>query len=301
MKSGEGTYELLGSKTNSELLELYISHLVARNRSSKTIKSFRSILKMFLEFLGSKHVREVTVYDIDLFLAKLREMGWGPSSLYTAAVAVKRYLEFLGLGDQIAGFELPRREKRLPRYLEPDEVARMAGSCSNLRDRLILLLLYTTGLRVSELVSLKRDDIDLERRAIRVRGKGGKERIVFFPESLASILGNYLSSLGDGSEYVFPSSSGHIHYTTVERIVRRAAEAAGIKKKVSPHVLRHSFATHSLAMGLDIREIQELLGHSSLSTTQVYAHISKERLKRDYDRVWSKAVPLEGTGRVTLE
>lgn len=301
MKSDEKVKELLRSRTNEELLELYISHLVARNRSGKTIKSFRSILTKFLDFLGSKHVRDVSVYDVDLFLAKLREMGWGASSLYTAAVAVKRYLEFLGLGDQIAGFELPRREKRLPRYLEPEEVARMAAACSNLRDRLILLLLYTTGLRVSELVSLKRDDVDLEKRVIRVRGKGGKERIVFFPESLANLLGNYLSSLDDGSEYLFPSSSGHIHYTTVERIIRRAAEAAGIKKRVSPHVLRHSFATQSLAMGLDIREIQELLGHSSLSTTQVYAHISKERLKRDYDRVWSKAVQMKDFDQVIPE
>ena len=286
MRSERSTSEHLERKANAELLELYISHLIARNRSARTIKCFRSILRRFLEFLGEKHVKDVTVYDVDLFLARLREAGWESSSVYTAAVAVKRFLEFLGLREGIAGFELPRRERPLPRYLTQEEVAKIVASCSSLRDKVIVLLLYSTGLRVSELVSLKLDDIDLERRTIRVRGKGGKERVVFFPESLSKLLHEYIQSLDGRSDFLFPSRNGHIHYTTVERIVRRAAERAGVRKKVTPHVLRHSFATQSLAMGLDIREIQELLGHSSLSTTQVYAHVSRERLKRDYDRVW---------------
>ena len=273
--------------SNAQLLELYISHLIARNRSSRTIKSFRSILSHFLSFLGEKHLSEVTLLDIDLFLAELKRRGWEPGSIYTAAVAVKRFLEFVGLGDRISGFELPRRERRLPRYLEPEEVARMVEACPSLRDRVVILLLFTTGLRVSELVSLKRDDVDLEKRSIRVRGKGGKERVVYFPEALVPLLRAYIGELPDDAEYLFPSVGGHMHYTTVERIVRKAAESAGLRKKVTPHVLRHSFATYSLAMGLDLREIQELLGHSSLSTTQVYAHVSRERLRRDYDRVWS--------------
>lgn len=301
MRNAKKSLDNLRDKTNAELLELYISHLIARNRSMRTIKSFKSILRRFLEFLGDKHVYDVSVYDVDLFLARLRESGWGPSSIYTAAVAVKRYLEFLGLEEQIAGFELPKREKRLPRYLEPEEVAKMVASCDSIRDRLIILILYTTGLRVSELVSLRKDDIDFEKRAIRVKGKGGKERVVFFPENLSELIKAYLANLGEDSDYLFPSQAGHIHYTTVERIVRRAAEKAGIRKKISPHVLRHSFATQSLAMGLDVREIQELLGHSSLSTTQVYAHVSRERLKHDYDRVWSRIVPLENTESFTRE
>lgn len=271
---------------NAQLLDLYISHLIARNRSSRTIKSFKSILTRFLSFLGEKHLSDVTLLDVDLFLAELKRRGWEPSSIYTAAVAVKRFLEFIGLGDRISGFELPRRERRLPRYLEPGEVARMVEACSSLRDRVIILLLFTTGLRVSELVSLRKDDVDLEKRSIRVKGKGGKERVVYFPEALVPLLKEYMERLPGDSEYLFPSAEGHMHYTTVERIVKRAAVSAGLKKKVTPHVLRHSFATHSLAMGLDIREIQELLGHSSLSTTQVYAHVSRERLRRDYDKVW---------------
>jgi len=282
--------------TNAQLLELYISHLIARNRSSRTIKSFRSILSRFLSFLGEKHLSEVTLLDIDLFLAELKKRGWEPSSIYTAAVAVKRFLEFIGLGDRISSFELPRRERRLPRYLEPEEVARMVEACSSLRDRVVILLLFTTGLRVSELVSMRKDDIDLEKRSIRVRGKGGKERVVYFPETLVPLLKAYVEGLPEDAEYLFPSAGRHMHYTTVERIVRKAAESAGLKKKVTPHVLRHSFATHSLAMGLDLREIQELLGHSSLSTTQVYAHVSRERLRRDYDRVWSSML---GSGSTT--
>jgi len=282
---------LSGSKLreipNAQLLELYISHLVARNRSSRTIKSFRSILSCFLGFLGGKHLSEVSLLDIDLFLAELKRRGWEPSSIYTAAVAVKRFLEFIGLGDRISGFELPRRERRLPRYLEPEEVASMVEACTSLRDRVIILLLFATGLRVSELVSLRKDDVDLEKRSIRVRGKGGKERVVYFPEALVPLFKAYMEGLPESAEYLFPSVEGHMHYTTVERIVKKAAASAGLKKKVTPHMLRHSFATHSLAMGLDLREIQELLGHSSLSTTQVYAHVSRERLRRDYDKVWN--------------
>ncbi|ABL77516.1 site-specific tyrosine recombinase/integron integrase [Thermofilum pendens] len=273
-------------RSNDELIDLYISHLVARNRSEKTIKSFKSILEEFVRFLGDRHVSQVTVYDVDFFLAHLRRKGWKKDSIYTAAVAVKRFLEFLGLGGNIAGFELPKREKRLPRYLEAEEVFRMVNAAENLRDKLIVLLLFTTGLRVSELVSLRVSDVDLEKRTLRVRGKGSKERLVYFPDYVADLLRSYMKGLN--SEWLFPSETAeHIHYTTVERVLKRLKEKAGIEKKVTPHTLRHSFATLSLAAGLDIREIQELLGHSNLNTTQVYAHVSRERLKRDYERVWS--------------
>lgn len=274
---------------NNQLIRLYISHLIARNRSERTIKSFKSILEKFVEFLGNKSLSEVTVYDIDLFLAYLREGGWKPDSLYTAAVAIKRFLEFIGKGDALKGFELPKREKRLPRYLEPEEVLKMAEAAENSRDKLIVLLLFTTGLRVAELVNIKKTDVDLEKLTIRVKGKGSKERYVYFPKPIADLLKKQFEQYS-GSEWLFPSPkdpSQHIHYTTVERTLKFLAKKAGLSKRVTPHVLRHTFATISLANGLDVREIQELLGHSNLNTTQVYAHVSRERLKRDYERVWN--------------
>ncbi len=273
--------------SNVQLLELYIAHLLARNRSPNTIKTFKSLLKKFIEYLGNKHVKDATTWDVDAFLAKLRASGYSERSVYTAAVAVKRFMEYLGLGGNLRGFELPRRPSELPRYLTPDEVEAMINAASNLRDKLIVSMLYSTGMRVSELVNVRVSDVNLEERSIRVRGKGGKERVVFFNGKTHSLLVEYLKHMRP-DEYLFPGrGGGHIHYVTVERIVRTLAKAAGIRKRVTPHVLRHSFATHSLTRGMDIREIQELLGHASLKTTQVYTHVVRRKLLEDYRRIWS--------------
>ncbi|RLE98611.1 MAG: recombinase XerC [Thermoprotei archaeon] len=273
--------------SNVQLLELYIAHLLARNRSPNTIKTFKSLLKKFIEYLGNKHVKDATTWDVDAFLAKLRASGYSERSVYTAAVAVKRFMEYLGLGGNLRGFELPRRPSELPRYLTSDEVEAMINAASNLRDKLIVSMLYSTGMRVSELVNVRVSDVNLEERSIRVRGKGGKERVVFFNGKTHSLLVEYLKHMRP-DEYLFPGrGGGHIHYVTVERIVRTLAKAAGIRKRVTPHVLRHSFATHSLTRGMDIREIQELLGHASLKTTQVYTHVVRRKLLEDYRRIWS--------------
>ncbi|RLF04751.1 MAG: tyrosine recombinase XerD [Thermoprotei archaeon] len=273
--------------SNAQLLELYIAHLLARNRSPSTIKTFKSLLRRFIEYLGNKHVKDATTWDVDAFLAELRASGYSERSIYTAAVAVKRFMEYLGLGSNLRGFELPRRPHELPRYLTPEEVEAMIDAADNLRDKLIVSMLYSTGMRVSELVSIKVSDVNLEERSIRVRGKGGKERVVFFNGKTYSILVEYLKRVRP-NEYLFPGRrGGHLHYVTVERVVRALARAAGIGKRVTPHVLRHSFATHSLTQGMDIREIQELLGHASLKTTQVYTHVVKRKLLEDYRRIWS--------------
>ncbi|MEM0023049.1 MAG: tyrosine-type recombinase/integrase [Thermofilaceae archaeon] len=271
---------------NRELVEVYLAHLAARNRSPRTIRTFRSILDSFIQFLGPKHVSEATTWDVDAFLARLRASGYKERSIYTAAVAVKRFMEYLGLKGNLQGFELPRRPNELPRYLTQEEVQAMIDSADNLRDKLIISLLFCTGMRVSELASIEAQDVDLEEGGIRVRGKGGKERVVFFDSRTRELLEQYLRS-ANVDHYLFPGrKGGHIHYVTVERIVRKLARRAGIKKKVTPHVLRHSFATLSLSKGMDVREIQELLGHASLRTTQVYTHVVKRKLLEDYRRVW---------------
>jgi len=276
------------SLSNEELLELYLSHLAARNKSSRTVKSFKSILKSFLEFMEGRHLTSVNIWDVDAFLARLKSRGYGDRSIYTAAVAVKRFLEYLGLKDSIRGFELPKRPQPLPRYLTPEEVDKMVRAAEGLRDKVIISMLYTTGLRVSELVSVKMDDVNLEERTVRVYGKGGKERIVFFDEKTGRLLQEYIGEKPEG-EYLFPGGrGGHMHYVSVERIVKMAAAKAGLRKKVTPHVLRHSFATYALSQGMDIREIQELLGHASLRSTQIYTHVSRRRLKEDYERIWNR-------------
>jgi integrase/recombinase XerD len=277
----------LSRYSNRELLELYLAHLLARNRSPRTVKTFRSLLTRFLEFVGERRISEVTTWDVDAFLAKLRASGYEERSIYTAAVAVKRFMEYLGLRENLRGFELPKRPSELPRYLTPEEVQAMIDAAGNLRDKLIVSLLYCTGVRVSELVGIRVSDVDLEEGSIRVRGKGGRERVVFFDSRTRQLLAEYLPTV-KGCEYLFPArgGEGHMHYVTVERIIRKLAKAAGLKKRVTPHVLRHSFATISLARGMDVREIQELLGHASLRSTQIYTHVVKQRLLSDYRRVW---------------
>jgi integrase/recombinase XerD len=277
----------LSRYSNRELLELYLAHLLARNRSPRTVKTFRSLLTRFLEFVGERRISEVTTWDVDAFLAKLRASGYEERSIYTAAVAVKRFMEYLGLRENLRGFELPKRPSELPRYLTPEEVQAMIDAAGNLRDKLIVSLLYCTGVRVSELVGIRVSDVDLEEGSIRVRGKGGRERVVFFDSRTRQLLAEYLPTV-KGCEYLFPArgGEGHMHYVTVERIIRKLAKAAGLKKRVTPHVLRHSFATISLAKGMDVREIQELLGHASLRSTQIYTHVVKQRLLSDYRRVW---------------
>jgi integrase/recombinase XerD len=277
----------LSRYSNRELLELYLAHLLARNRSPRTVKTFRSLLTRFLEFVGERRISEVTTWDVDAFLAKLRASGYEERSIYTAAVAVKRFMEYLGLRENLRGFELPKRPSELPRYLTPEEVQAMIDAAGNLRDKLVVSLLYCTGMRVSELVGIRVSDVDLEEGSIRVRGKGGRERVVFFDSRTRQLLAEYLPTV-KGCEYLFPArgGEGHMHYVTVERIIRKLAKAAGLKKRVTPHVLRHSFATISLAKGMDVREIQELLGHASLRSTQIYTHVVKQRLLSDYRRVW---------------
>ncbi|MCX8181252.1 MAG: tyrosine-type recombinase/integrase [Thermofilaceae archaeon] len=276
----------LDGRGNRELLDLYISHLVARNRSQRTIKTFKSLLEKFIDYLGNKHVSEVSTWDIDFFLAKLRENGYKERSVYTAAVAVKRFMEYLGLRGNIQGFELPKRPSDLPRYLKPEEVHEIINAASNLRDKLIVSILFCTGVRVSELVGIELSDINMDERSIRVKGKGGKERVIFFDTRTRDLLTRYIKEI-EGDGYLFPGrKGGHIHYVTVERIIQRLARKAGLKKKITPHILRHSFATYSLSCGMDVREIQELLGHSSLRTTQVYTHIVRRKLLEDYRKVW---------------
>jgi integrase/recombinase XerD len=199
------------------------------------------------------------------------------------AVAVRSFLKYLGRN---VDYPLPKRPEMLPKYLTREELTRLLTACQDDYEKLVIGLLLT-GVRVSELVNIRVSDIDINHRSIRVVGKGYKERLVFFADWLVPLLKRYLRQ--NKSEWLFPSEINpdqHVHYVTVERILKKIVKRAVINKKVTPHVLRHTFATLSLASGLDIREIQELLGHSSLSSTQIYTHVDPERLKRKADEFY---------------
>ena len=266
-------------------VEAFLGSMRARGRSERTLKTYRSILAKFIDYLTVNGLTpdRVKAQDIDRFILELSKLGWGQNSLFTVAVAVRSFLKYLGHN---IDYPLPKRPARLPKYLTREELARLINACQDDYEKLVIGLLMT-GVRVSELVAIKVSDINIEGRSVKVIGKGNKERVVFFADWLVPLLKRYLRQ--NNSEWLFPSETNpdqHIHYVTIERTLQRIAKRAGINKHVTPHMLRHTFATLSLASGLDIREIQELLGHSSLSSTQIYTHVDPERLKRKTDEFY---------------
>ena len=194
----------------------------------------------------------------------------------------------------------PKRTKSLPKSLNENEVINLINAMDKngdekdlsehseflrLRNKVILALLYSSGLRVSELVTLHTDSVDLRDRTLRIRGKGEKDRIVLFDGETKELLEGYLLERGEESDYLFVNRSGnHLTPRYIQMMIKDYAKAAGIKKRVTPHILRHSFATHLLKNGVDIRAIQQLLGHANLSTTQIYTSVDMHTLKNVYDR-----------------
>jgi integrase/recombinase XerD len=266
-------------------LEGFLGSLQARGRSERTIKTYRSILSRFIDYLEVNGLtpNSVTAQDIDKFMLELVRKNWNQNSLFTVAVAIRSFLNYLGHN---IDYPLPKRPKMLPKYLTREELTKLVNACRSDHEKLIIGFLMT-GVRVSELVNIRVSDINIENRSVRVIGKGNKERVVFFADWLVPLLKRYLRN--NRSEWLFPSEldpNQHVHYVTVERKLKKIVKRAGINKKVTPHTLRHTFATLSLASGLDIREIQELLGHSSLSSTQIYTHVNPQRLKQKTDEFY---------------
>ena len=258
-----------------EALKLLETELRLKGFSDNTIKSY----KFFIEkFLGSmeKSIESLDNNDAKLFLAGLIDKYSG-SSLGLAVAALRFFYSNI-LNKSLIDIDIPKRKKKLPVVLTRQEVKRLIENAPNGYARLIISFLYSTGLRVSELVGLKKKDIDLSQRIGWVRhGKGGKDRIFIIPERLVNEIEELMNN---ESEYLFPGRNGKLTIRAVEKMVKTAAIRAGIDKKVTPHTLRHSFATHLLDRGVDLRRIQELLGHSSINTTQIYTHVSIEELRK---------------------
>jgi site-specific recombinase XerD len=237
------------------------------------------------------------------YLAWLGAARVAPRSVQRKIAALRsfcRYLKARGWipEDPTAGLQGPRLGRRLPRFVPEEELQSLldgdwSGEPNGLRDRAILELFYATGIRLSELVGLQREDLDLRRQTVRVLGKGRKERIVVFGEKARQALEEYRAQLrmqqGRASGPLFPGRSGSLSPRTVQRIVGRHLGRLARAGGRNPHVLRHSFATHLLDRGADIRAIQELLGHASLGTTQVYTHVSVEALRRAFDQAHPRA------------
>jgi integrase/recombinase XerC len=282
----------------------FLRHLaVERNASAHTLRSYAHDLTDFQAFLAGRGTPDLAAADLRLvraWLAALHARGLAPASVARKLAALRSCFRFLvrrGVmeGNPAREAHSPRQPRKLVTFLPIDEATqlvdgRAVGGASRARDVAILELLYASGLRVSELSGLDVDDVDRTERTVRVLGKGRKERIVPYGNQAARALETWLAERGEQRGPVFTNArGGRLTVRSVHTIVRRAARAAGITRRVSPHTLRHTFATHLLDGGADLRAIQELLGHSRLSTTQRYTHVGAEQLMKVYDRAHPRA------------
>lgn len=290
----------------------FIESLRRKASSVHTVTNYQIDLKHFLQFLEQ---RKASIESTDHLLLRdflnhlYTERHLSKSSVSRKLACLKTFFKFMVREDRLKAnpadlITSPRLPKKLPSFLGEAEAAAMiempkGNTLKALRDRAILELLYASGLRVSELVGLNEDEIDMKQETVRVLGKGNKERIVPFGSFAAVALKDYLSKKrslhikvpeNNGDVPAFISIRGHrLSSRDIQRLVARVRLSLKTTRRVTPHTLRHSFATHLLERGADLRSIQELLGHESLSTTQKYTHVSVQHLKKEYDKAHPKA------------
>jgi integrase/recombinase XerD len=288
----------------------YLSHLgVERGLAANTLSSYRRDLNRYLDHLASRSVKspgDITEADVLSFLGALRSgdadhPALGAASAARAVVAVRGFHKFcvrerLVTADVSAAVKPPRPASRLPKALPVSDIesildaAGSAGTTLAKRDRALLEFLYGTGARISEAVGLDIDDLDLEETSVRLRGKGSKQRIVPVGTFALAAIEDYLatgrpelaSAKTPAGAVFLNSRGGRLSRQSAWTVLSRAAERAGVTTDVSPHTLRHSFATHLLDGGADVRVVQELLGHASVATTQIYTLVTVEKLREIY-------------------
>ncbi len=290
-------------------LEAFLDHLVVeRGLAQNTLEAYRRDLVRYTGYLRTRRKQAMALdrAEVPRYLLLLREAGLSPRSVTRHLSAIRQFHRFMvreghATQDPTAHLESPRPWRRLPGVLSSDDVSRllevpMPPTPQGIRDRAMLELTYASGLRVSELVGLRLSDLDLAAGIVRVVGKGGKERLVPLGDAAAESLRLYLRRSRPALER--PRASAHLflgrHGRGLTRqmfwqLLKRTARTAGITKPVTPHTLRHSFATHLLEGGADLRSVQLMLGHADIGTTQIYTHLSRAHLKAVYDKYHPRA------------
>ena len=280
-----------------------------KNYSAHTVKAYRADLEQFLAYLGTAGITrldDVRKTNLRAYLAGLVDGGSSKRSVARKIASLRSFFSYLRRRGRLAtnptlSLVTPRPERRLPVFIAEDAVAGIleapdAASVEGARDRAILELFYSTGIRLSELIGLNWEDLDAAARTAKVRGKGSKERIVPVGVHALDAVRTYRERLA--SEGTLPAARSplfrlangrRMYPMAVSRMVKRTISSACEVQKQSPHVFRHSFATHLLNHGADLRAVKELLGHESLSTTQVYTHVTTERMKKIYRKAHPRA------------
>lgn len=274
--------------------------------SENTINSYTLDLSQFTEFLNSKNIydfKNIRYPELELYIKYLYSLGLKTSSITRKISTIRNFFAFLFNENYIQenptrDILLPKKRKLLPKILSPEEIVSLASKIDvnkklELRNRAMLELLFATGMRVSELINLKVNDINLEKKYLICKGKGEKRRVIPFSETTKKWLKKYISVYKDeisSSIYLFFNSKGEkLTRQRLWEIIKDLRIKSGLKKQVSPHVFRHSFATQLLEGGADLRSVQEMLGHSSITITQLYTHMSLDKMRRIYDETHPRA------------
>jgi site-specific recombinase XerD len=266
------------------LFETVQREMRLRNYSQKTIKSYTSCIRSLVQHFKPRHPRELTNEDLRSYLILLIGKEQYASSTINQVINALRflYVDLYGGQMQLGDLPRPRKERKLPEVLNEEEVLRIFNAVGNVKHKAILMLTYSAGLRVGEVVRLRISDIDEQRLLIHLhKAKGNKDRYTVLSTAFLGTLEEYLREYRP-REFLFEGQDGrrHLSERSVQSIFARAAKDAGILKHVTVHTLRHSFATHLLEGGTDLRYIQELLGHSSSKTTEIYTHVSKKSIAK---------------------
>ena len=284
----------------SELIEEFLRYLkIDRGYSINTINSYKVDLEKFQNFNNNKNINNIDSNDLKSYIKFLNNEGLNDKSMSRNISCIKSFYKFLIINNFVKFnisdiLYIPKTRKSLPSTLSEEDVLllldiKLTDSYSY-RNKAMLELMYSCGLRVSELINLKLQDVDLSNDLIRIFGKGSKDRIVPIGDYAKEYLEKYIYEYrglmlkGKPCDYVFINNHGlGLTRQAFFKIIKKIANEKGIKKDISPHILRHSFASHLLKNGADLRTIQELLGHSSISTTQIYTHVSSEQLHSNYE------------------
>ena len=286
-------------------IDKFINYLkIEKDASEHTIINYSTDLREFGEFLSDRAVEGVTYLDLRRYLASMRDKDFSKRTIARKLASLRSFFRFLYREGYIktnpaSSIATPKLDKKLPVFLDSDEVIKLIEAPGNkdsfgLRDKAILETLYSTGMRVSELSTLREEDIDFISGTVKVFGKGKKERLTPIGDKALKAIRDYMGK-GRGKKVsdkkaIFLNKNGtRLTDRSVRRVVAKYIKRVSLKEGISPHTLRHSFATHLLNRGADLRSVQELLGHMNLSTTQIYTHVTTKRLKEVYEKSHPRA------------
>lgn len=286
-----------------KLIQKFIEYLeYEKGYSKKTIISYEKDLELFNKYLKENNIKEIKNIEYNVirkYLSYLHDNKYESTSVSRKISALRSFFKYnikekVITNNPMTLISNPKKEKKLPKYLNYEEIEKLLNSIEmdkkeGIQERLIIELLYSTGIRVSELVNIKIKDIKIKENQINILGKGNKERIVLFGEKAKEIIKIYLNAYKDeftgniSNQYLLINKKGkQLTTNKIELIVKDVLKKSALKLNISPHTLRHTFATHMLDSGADLKSVQELLGHENLKTTAIYTHISNERLKHVY-------------------